>query len=1002
MSFISPGLSFLRPRAIIRTFQRGDHFLEAIKKIGKSLLIGSLAGLAIALVTNYFVADLIDRLEDQTYYMRYRWEFEDLPTVSKGKARTRENQESDNGIHIIDIDERSLQKLGTYSNWDRSFQAEMIRNLSKHYPAAIVYDVQFFYPEDQNYAKRFNKSVEISKQNNPGISFPQSLQDALKSTINYDRQFVDETREAGNVFHALCMADKSDYSEHALSQIEPRMSMAWHDSLHPSSTITMAREKLKSIPFDKKVIIDGIFPPLAQAARDIGCVNIPKGKDGVIKEIPLLYPFGNSSSVYLPISIRTAATLFATPNSEIVFEPGKFVDIGKPFKIFKDRAGRLTYSYPNVTTEFVKALVDHAPEILSLQPGKSIDISSLCKIGKDEKGRMFIDMYCGLFPEEIVQAFLKTDFNTLMGLPKDNSIQISPQVIVKRTSDIDWSLTAPFGDGEWALSKLDLQTLARASPQAFMELSQKQSKLLFYSMTVSNKNGQLISSLPVFREQTLREVCSTPWNVIENIKPDTRMDFGKTVRIPLNEKNRHIVTYFGPKSTPFSYYSFYDIMKDRVQGSLDGKIFIVGSTIPAMFDIVSTPVDNPYPGVEVHASLLNSFLTNTFITRFPPWQDFLILLFVGIIIGFISFMLKPLWGGILTIVSIFAYFLLAMTVFGNNHLWIEIARPILAIILTFTAVMAYRYITEEKDRKFLQSTFKAYLSPELIDIMYKQKQSPKLGGDEGIRTAYFTDIQSFSTFSEKLGSPTRLVELLNEYLSVMTDTLLSRFGTLDKYEGDAIIAFFGAPMPMPDHAKQACLTALDMQKKLGDLRKKWMSEGDKWPKIVHEMRMRIGINTGPITTGNMGSKVRMNYTMMGDHVNLAARLESAAKQYGIYTMISNFTYEMIKDDFETRQVDKITVVGKSEPVTVYELISEKGALSQDLTKLLEFYNQGISYYYSQQWDKAAEVFAAAEALEPFKSFATKTPSGIFIKRCMEYKAAPPGENWDGVYNLTSK
>jgi adenylate cyclase len=181
-----------------------------------------------------------------------------------------------------------------------------------------------------------------------------------------------------------------------------------------------------------------------------------------------------------------------------------------------------------------------------------------------------------------------------------------------------------------------------------------------------------------------------------------------------------------------------------------------------------------------------------------------------------------------------------------------------------------------------------------------------------------------------------------------------------------------------------------------------MSEGDKWPKIVHEMRMRIGINTGPITTGNMGSKVRMNYTMMGDHVNLAARLESAAKQYGIYTMISNFTYEMIKDDFETRQVDKITVVGKSEPVTVYELISEKGALSQDLTKLLEFYNQGISYYYSQQWDKAAEVFAAAEALEPFKSFATKTPSGIFIKRCMEYKAAPPGENWDGVYNLTSK
>jgi class 3 adenylate cyclase len=483
----------------------------------------------------------------------------------------------------------------------------------------------------------------------------------------------------------------------------------------------------------------------------------------------------------------------------------------------------------------------------------------------------------------------------------------------------------------------------------------------------------------------------------------TRMDFGKTVRIPLNAKNRHIVTYFGPKSKPFTYYSFYDIMKDRVQGSLDGKIFIIGSTIPAMFDIVSTPVDNPYPGVEVHASLINSFLTNTFVTRLSQWQDFLILLCIGIVIGFISFMFKPLWGGILTIVSIFGYFLVAMSLFGADHIWIEIARPIFTIILTFTLVMAYRYITEEKDRKFLQSTFKQYLSPDLIDIMYKQKQTPKLGGDEGIRTAYFTDIQGFSTFSEKLGSPTRLVELLNEYLSEMTDTLLSHFGTLDKYEGDAIIAFFGAPMPMNDHAHQACLTALDMQAKLGFLRKKWISEGDKWPAIVHQMRMRIGINTGPITTGNMGSKVRMNYTMMGDAVNLAARLESAAKQYGVYSMISHFTYDYVKNDFETRQLDKITVVGKSEPITVYELLAEKGKLTPDISKLLDLYNQGQTYYYNQEWNKAIALFEQCDTVEPNKEISKgKTPSAIFIERSKEYIVNPPEKNWNGVYNLKSK
>jgi adenylate cyclase len=487
------------------------------------------------------------------------------------------------------------------------------------------------------------------------------------------------------------------------------------------------------------------------------------------------------------------------------------------------------------------------------------------------------------------------------------------------------------------------------------------------------------------------------------MKPDSRMDFGDEVHIPINKNNRHIVTYFGRKGHPFPYYSYYDILKDRVQGALDGKIFIVGSTIPGMFDIVSAPVDNAYPGVEIHASLLNSFLTNTFMTRLSDWQNFLILLLIGIVIGCLSFMVKPLYGGLLSMVFVFIYFVIAMTIFNNNHIWIEIARPVLAIVLTFTAVMAYRYITEEKDRKFLQNTFKQYLSPELIDIMYTRKETPKLGGDEGILTAFFTDIQGFSTFSEKLGSPTRLVELLNEYLTVMTDSLLSHFGTLDKYEGDAIIAFFGAPAHMDNHAIQACSTALDMQDKLGGLRAKWESEGNRWPEIVHAMRMRIGINTGNITTGNMGSAVRMNYTMMGDSVNLAARLESAAKQYGVFTVISNFTEVLIRNAFETRELDTITVVGKSEPITLYELLAKKDELSTDILKLLEVYNKGLACYYAQQWDEAIELLTISSSMEPYAAITKgKSPSSVLLSRCKAYKDTPPGENWDGVYSLTSK
>jgi class 3 adenylate cyclase/CHASE2 domain-containing sensor protein len=967
-----------------------------LKRIAKSLLIGSAMGIGVALFTNLFFTNLINRLEDQTYYMRYHWEFDDQSSGKHQKV-----QEEDNGINIIDIDERSLHKLGKYQNWDRSFHAQMIRALEKHFPAALLFDIMFFDPDDKNYVSRIDRLIDTCKSRSAAFSVPDNVYKPLVSAIDYDEQFISATRDAGNVFHALMMADKWDYSEFAQSQIANMVTMAWHDSLHPSSALMLTPEKRRRV-LDVKPVIDGTFPRLARAARDIGVVNIPPNSDGVIREIPLLTAFGNNPPVYLPISIRAVATLFGTPNNEINFEPGRYLDIGRPFKAFKDSMDGLRFSYPNVTAQQVKAIIDKSAEIMSCAPDKSVEVSAQLKIGRDSSGGRFIDMYCGVFPWPVAKVLMTADIAKILSLAKNATLELAPSVAIKRSSDVDWVLTAPEGDGEWDMAKLDLETISKVTQADCDALKPGQTKLLFYGFAVKNKEGKLSSSLPIMNASVLADLCRTKWDAIASMPAGMRMDFGQIVRIPLTKDNRHVVTYFGPKAKTFHYYSFYDIMKDRVQGALEGKIFLVGSTVAGLFDVVSTPIDSKYPGVEIHASLINSFLTNTFVTRLSKWQDFFILLFVAIVIGFMSYFMKPLYGSILSIVAVFAYFVIAMTMFGGNHVWIEIARPILVIVITFTAVMAYRYITEEKDRKFLQSTFKQYLSPDLIDMMYSSKQQPKLGGDEGIRTAYFTDIQGFSTFSEKLGSPTRLVELLNEYLTEMTNTLLARFGTLDKYEGDAIIAFFGAPMPMEDHAKQACLTALDMQVKLGELRKKWVSEGDKWPTIVHEMRMRIGVNSGPIVTGNMGSKTRMNYTMMGDTVNLAARLESAAKQYGVFIMISHFTYDMVKNDFEVRQLDKITVVGKSEPIVVYELISEKGKWSPEVAKMVDLYSQGLASFYKQEWDKAIEILTESDKLEPYRHFAKTTPSKKVIGYCQQFKAAPPGPDWDGVIRLTSK
>jgi adenylate cyclase len=491
---------------------------------------------------------------------------------------------------------------------------------------------------------------------------------------------------------------------------------------------------------------------------------------------------------------------------------------------------------------------------------------------------------------------------------------------------------------------------------------------------------------------------------VEALKPGQRLEFGQRVRIPLTHDNTHIITFFGPGRQTFKTYSFSDIYEDRVAGGLENKIFIVGSSAPGLFDLISAPLSKQYPAMEVHASLIRSFLTNTFVTRLSPWSDLLISLLAAMLIGTVAFAFKPILGALLAVVGSIAYGFVAINLFSESRLWVEMARPILTIMLSYAAVMAYRYMTEEKDRKFLQSTFKTYLSPEIIDHMYREKQFPKLGGEERVCTAYFTDIQSFSAFSEKLGSPTRLVELLNEYLTELTDILIARGGTLDKYEGDAILAFFGAPMPMADHAKQAVLTALDMQKKLGELRDKWSGEGEKWPKLVHNMRMRIGINSGPIVTGNMGSTMRMNYTMMGDAVNLAARLESGAKQYGVYSMISDVTYAEVKNLVEVRQVDKLQVVGKSEPVVVYELLCEAGGLDQSMRELVASYNEGLAMFYRREWDRAVELLVECEKKEPFRNCAPKgmSPSRNLRERCLECLKNPPGADWDGVTRLTSK
>jgi adenylate cyclase len=283
-----------------------------------------------------------------------------------------------------------------------------------------------------------------------------------------------------------------------------------------------------------------------------------------------------------------------------------------------------------------------------------------------------------------------------------------------------------------------------------------------------------------------------------------------------------------------------------------------------------------------------------------------------------------------------------------------------------------------------------------------------LGGHNVVITCFFSDVQSFSSFSEVL-SPGKLTDLMNEYFTPMTDILQAERGSLDKFIGDAIVAMYGAPVEVEGHALRACVAACRMQERLGELRQKWISEGDKWPALVHRMRMRIGLNTGEAIVGNMGSANRFNYTMMGDTVNLAARTESGAKQFGVYSMCTEDTKKAAEthgQDVLFRRLNKIVVKGKTQPVEVYECVCLRAAATPETLRCVEIFEQALTLYFAQKWDEAKAFFAEAEKLEPLQPGrdpgVAHNPSELMQKVCDAMKANPPPPDWDGVFEMTEK
>jgi adenylate cyclase len=468
-------------------------------------------------------------------------------------------------------------------------------------------------------------------------------------------------------------------------------------------------------------------------------------------------------------------------------------------------------------------------------------------------------------------------------------------------------------------------------------------------------------------------------------------------RVPIDEHGAMVINYAGGpyESSPMAFpvVSFSDVLNGRIPPeTFDRKLAIIGLTATGFADDYWTPpsIDTKMDGVEIHANAIETILRAEFLRDSPPWMTIVLIFGFGLIAAASLVALPPLVAMLACGLVLVVFIVAASASFDNGGIVLNLIYPPMSLLLTFGGIMLYRVIVEQGQTRAMRGVLSQYLSPAVMAEVTRDPDSLKLGGDQREMTVLFTDLRDFTTISESL-DPEALVHLFTEYLTAMSDVIFKHEGTIDKYMGDAIMAFWGAPQRQDNHADLACRAALDMIVELDRLNAQWAAEGRS------TLFMRIGINSGVMKVGNMGSSSRFDYTVMGDAVNVGARLEALNKQYGTRLITSGETLRRTETPLVTRFLDLVVAKGKTEPVDVYEVLTHGDALGAHTSAALEAYTAGVRAYQDRDWLRAAAHFQEALKLAP-----NDGPSDLYLQRCQELMEDPPPADWNGVFVMTHK
>lgn len=469
---------------------------------------------------------------------------------------------------------------------------------------------------------------------------------------------------------------------------------------------------------------------------------------------------------------------------------------------------------------------------------------------------------------------------------------------------------------------------------------------------------------------------------------------GKTV--PIDEGGNAILRFRGPSGTTYRQYSAASVIQSelRIQAGEEpvirdpdafrGRHVIFGFSAPGLYDLRPAPVGGVFPGSEIHATALDDLLEGDFMAETAPRTTVAVTLLLALLAAVSVAFSRSAWRSLLffavclpmpVLLSLFAY---------SRGYWLPLVVQEATVSLSLLGALAVNYATEGKQKRYIKNAFRQYLSPEVIEQLIAHPERLKLGGERRTLSIFFSDLQGFTAIAEGL-EPEALTALLNEYLSAMTDILQEEGGTVDKYVGDAIIAFWNAPLEQPDHAERAARAAVRCQEKLSELRPLLRK------KIGKDLYMRIGLNTGSAVVGNMGSNSRFDYTVLGDAVNLSSRLEGINKQFGTFILASEVLRKALPETFPSREISRVAVVGRKEPVRVFELLSPKDSAARG--RDLAIFADALRAYYEGNFSAAFESFLPIEASDP--------PAAAYARKCRGLMEHPP-ERWDGVWIMTEK